>query len=135
MTLLWHYYWPVFAAAVLVGLAVGIFALRKPSSRHRYGLFVAGGAAVLVIAAGWHGPGGAAERMATNIERASRIALDNYEMTEVTAHLDRRPLSRTLILSGPADDFQQRQLLRIMNQVPGVHSVHWDRPLEPSRGL
>jgi hypothetical protein len=56
-------------------------------------------------------------------------------MHQVTARLEQGPLQRTLVLSGPADDFQQRELLRIMNLIPGVQSVRWDRPLEPRRGL
>lgn len=135
MILLWHFYWPVFAAAALIGLALGVIAFRKPAGRHRNTMLGAGGAAVLLIALVWHGPGGAADRMGLSIERASRIALDNYEMYRVTARLEREPLQRTLILSGPANDFQQRQLILIMNQVPGVHSVRWDRPIEQSKGL
>jgi hypothetical protein len=37
----------------------------------------------------------------------------------------RRPMKRTLILSGPADDFQRAELVRILNHVPGVGNVRW----------
>jgi len=40
-------------------------------------------------------------------------------------------LSRRLILSGPADDFQRDQLVKIMSQVPGVSRASWS----PSGGL
>jgi hypothetical protein len=135
MTALWHYYWPVLTAAMVLGLVSGVIAFRRPPGRARYGPLGAGLISSLLVAAIWHGPAGTGQRMAQDIERASRIALDNYEMTQVTARLERDPLRRTLVLHGPADDFQQRELIRIMNQVPGVDSVRWDRPLEPYRGL
>ena len=133
MTALWHFYWPVLTSAMILGLVTGVVAFRRPSGRTRYLLL--GGAALssLLIAGLWHGPIGTGQRLAEDVERSSRIALDNYEMTQVTARLERGPLRRTLILHGPANDFQQRELIRIMNQVPGVASVHWDRPLEPYR--
>jgi hypothetical protein len=46
-------------------------------------------------------------------------------MTQLSAHLHRGPLSRTLVLSGPADDFQRSELLRIMNLLAGVRDVSW----------
>jgi hypothetical protein len=51
--------------------------------------------------------------------------LDYYEMTQVTAHLHRAPLTRRLILAGPADDFQRSELVRMMGQLPGVSSAGW----------
>jgi hypothetical protein len=44
----------------------------------------------------------------------------------VQAKLQRGPLSRRLILSGPADDFQRSELLRILDETPGVLDVRWD---------
>ena len=46
-------------------------------------------------------------------------------MTKVTGHLHRGPLSRRLDLSGPADDFQRSELVRLMSQLPGVSSAQW----------
>jgi len=46
-------------------------------------------------------------------------------MTQVQGHLERSPIKRTLVLSGPADDFQRSELVRIMDDVPGVASVRW----------
>ena len=38
-------------------------------------------------------------------------------------------MTRTLVLSGPADDFQRAELVRILNDVGGIGAVHWaDRP-------
>ena len=135
MTALWHFYWPVMTAAMIIGLVAGITAFRRPPGKARNVPLGAGIVAALLLVGIWHGPVGTGERMASDIERSARIALDNYEMTQVTARLERNPLRRTLILHGPADDFQQRELIRILNQVPGVSVVRWDRPLEPYRGL
>jgi hypothetical protein len=46
-------------------------------------------------------------------------------MTKVTAQLQRGPLSRRLTLTGPADDFQRTELVRLLNQLPGVSGVGW----------
>jgi hypothetical protein len=46
-------------------------------------------------------------------------------MVKVTAHLHRGPLTRRLILAGPADDFQRSELVRITGAIPGFGSVRW----------
>ena len=51
--------------------------------------------------------------------------LVDWEMTQDQARIARGPLKRTVILSGPADEFQRSELARIMNLVPGVGSVRW----------
>ena len=87
-----------------------------------------GVAAVLAETALWHGPLGAADRMAGKIERTARAGLRHLEMPMVTARLERSPLRRRLLLSGPADDFQQSELIRIMDEIPGVSGVRWTTP-------
>ena len=89
-------------------------------------IFLSGVAATIAASALWHGPLGAGERLATRAEKIARATLDYYEMSAVSARLARHPLSRVIILSGPADDFQRSELLRIMRQVPGVNEVRWD---------
>ena len=89
-------------------------------------IFLSGVAATIAASALWHGPLGAGERLATRAEKIARATLDYYEMSAVSARLARHPLSRVIILSGPADDFQRSELLRIMSQVPGVNEVRWD---------
>ncbi len=84
--------------------------------------------AVLAETALWHGPLGASERMAGKIERTARMTLEHFEMPLVTARLERSPLRRRLLLSGPADDFQQRELVRMMDEIPGVSEVRWTTP-------
>ena len=90
-----------------------------------------GVAAVLAETALWHGPLGAGDRMAATIERTAKDTLEHYEMPLVTARVERSPLRRRLLLSGPADDFQQAELVRMMDEIPGVSDVRWTNP--PSR--
>src|SRR4030095_9960192 len=47
------------------------------------------------------------------------------EMHRVRAHLPRGPLTRRLVLAGPADDFQSSELVRIMGALPGVSGARW----------
>ena len=81
--------------------------------------------AVLGLTALWHGPIGGAERFATSIETSARGQLDHDEMTQVQAHLERGPLTRRLLLSGPADDFQRGEIVRRMLLLPGVGDAAW----------
>ena len=48
-------------------------------------------------------------------------------MPQVQARLHRGPLSRRLVLTGQADDFQREELVRIMSEVPGVSTATWDK--------
>ena len=123
MNVLWSYCWPVFAA----GLVIGAIAMSIGFHRDRRKLAIAiGFAATVGAAALWHGPIGGADRFAGRVERAARQALDYYEMSAVTARLHRGPLTRELILSGPADDFQRRELVRLFSQVPGASGASWN---------
>ena len=89
-------------------------------------IFTAGIAATLAFAALWHGPLGAGERLAARAEKIARATLVYYELPAVSARVVRAPLARKMILSGPADDFQRSELVRIMGQVPGINAVAWD---------
>jgi hypothetical protein len=132
VTAIWHFYWPVFVAAVVIGLAAGVIAFRKPGPERRAPL-AAGALSAVLVATAWHLLS-AGDRLGRSVEQSVRTTLANYEMDQVTAQLERGPLSRTIILSGPADDFQRRELIRILDEVPGVSSVRWDRPLTPTKG-
>ena len=94
-----------------------------------------GVAATLAASFLWHGPGGAGERFAGTIDRTMRATLDHYEMQPVAARLQRDPLTRRLLLDGPADDFQRAEIARISLEVPGVAAAHWAGPRAPSRAL
>ena len=89
-------------------------------------IFVSGVAATLACAGLWHGPLGAGERLSTRAEKIARATLVYYELPAVSARVARDPLSRTIVLSGPADRFQRSEMARIMRQVHGVSAVRWD---------
>jgi len=90
-------------------------------------LTLAGGIiAVLGVTALWHGPMGHGDRFRSFVEANARSQLDHDEMTQVQAHLERGPLTRRLILSGPADDFQREEIVRRMLLLPGIGEAVWD---------
>lgn len=93
---------------------------------NRRTIFLIGIAAVIAETALWHGPLGAGDRMAARAETIARRTLDYYELPMIQAHMQRDPLARRLILSGPADDFQRQELVRILDDIPGVLEVRWD---------
>ena len=148
MNALWSYFWPVFGAGLVFGILAGSIALRmrivrtkdRPNEptlirqpRRKRNLVLAGGIAASVAAAAlWHGPLGAADRFAGDVERSARLTLDDWEMTRVSARLHHGPLTRPLILSGPADDFQAARLVEIMGALPGVSRARWS---SSGRGL
>ena len=125
MSTLLAYFWPAFAA----GLAIGAFDrwwLARPGRKHRpvivHALAIA---AVLAFTGLWHGPLGGAARLENRIERTARLNLAYYEMPQVRAELQRRPLTRHVRLSGTADDFQRSALAGVMDGIPGVASAGW----------
>ena len=119
----WAYFWPPFGAGMAVGIIAGAFAFRRP--RKRIIALAVGVIAAIALAALWHGPGGAAERFTTSVEHVIREALVNNEIPQVNGHLHRAPLTRRVLLSGPADDFQRREVVKLMHVVPGVESASW----------
>jgi hypothetical protein len=85
-----------------------------------------GAVAVLAVVELFHGPLGRAVELRDRIERRAQVALDVNEMTQVRAHLADGPMRRTIILSGPADDFQRAALVRVMEKLRGVDKAEWD---------
>jgi len=85
-----------------------------------------GAVAVLAVTELFHGPLGRAILFKERIEHRARVALDVNEMTQIQAHLADTPMRRTIILSGPADDFQRGQLVKLMEILPGVAHAEWD---------
>jgi hypothetical protein len=124
MNALWSYFWPCFAAGLLVGGAAGTIAFRRRARRNV--ALALGLLAALVLAALWHGPLGGADRFAAKVQGGIRQTLVYYEMTQVSAHLHGDPLTRQVDLSGPGDDFQRSELARLMGQLPGVRNAKWD---------
>ena len=129
MNTLWTYFWPLFALGLVLGGILGSVWLRRG---RRLPLAI-GLVLALAGAALWHGPFGAADRFATVVERSAQRTLTDYEMTQVNAQLHRGPLSRRLLLSGTADDFQRSELVRIMSDIPGVSRATWSRCTPPAR--
>jgi hypothetical protein len=124
MSLLFAYFWPPFAAALILGLIGGRIAFSRPKQRHvarGTGLLLA-----LIFAAVWHGPLGAGQRLAAHIDRDAQLTLVYYELAGFTAHVNRAPLSRRVMLAGPANDFQRTELPRTMDTLPGVASARWE---------
>jgi hypothetical protein len=145
VSLLWQYYWSVVAMGVIVGAITGFFLYNRmvisardrlagretaidDQQRKRRNLFFAGLASSLALSALWHGPLGAGDRLARKIEAIARAELKKQEMLGVTARLERSPLRRRMVLSGPADDFQQSELVRIIDELPAVSGVRWASP-------
>ena len=146
MNAFWSYFWPAFGLGVIFGILAGAVAfrvriVRDPERPHeptlfarprrkRYALLAAGVVATLVAAALWHGPFGAADRLATKIQQDARLALMNNEAPAgMTAQIHHAPLTRQLILSGPGDDFQRAEAARLLDLIPGVSDASWTRTL------
>ncbi len=91
-----------------------------------------GGLASMAVTAVWHGPLGAGDRLASRIETAANAQLQHDEMTQVQARLERDPLSRRLILTGPADAFQRSELVARMEALPGIGEARWNSSPKPA---
>ena len=123
MNAFWSYFWPVFGAGVLLGVVAGAIGFRPRAKRNlALGL---GAAAAIAAALLWHGPLGAADRFAAEVERNAGRTVVYYEVPQVTAHLHHGPLTRQILLSGSADDFQRAELVRLMQDIPGVEDASW----------
>jgi hypothetical protein len=123
MNALWSYFWPCLAAGVIVGGPAGTIAFRRRAVRTK--ALAIGAAISITLAALWHGPFGGADRFAAHLERALSQILTYYEMTQVSAHVQHGPLARQVQLSGPADGFQRSELVRLIDQYPGVAGTSW----------
>jgi hypothetical protein len=121
------YFWPSFAAGVVIGAVTLTLIVRKWKQGFRKWLVFDFGIGASVLASLlWSGPLGGARRFIDAVESFAGQALEYYEMTQVTARLGRGPLNRELILDGPADDFQRSELVRLFSQVPGVSEATWE---------
>jgi hypothetical protein len=120
---LWSYFWPAFAAGLVVGGVAGTIAFRRTSKR--IVAFASGLILSIALAALWHGPLGGAAAFEAHVQRGIHNTLVYYEITQVEGHLHHGPLTRRVMLSGPADDFQRSELVRYMDQLPGVASATW----------
>ena len=126
MSVLWPYFWPCFAIGLVVGVLIGVFAFHRWPRRKRNITLAAGVLAAVALALVWHGPLGAADRFAAQVDQSARRGLDYYETPKIQGALHRAPLSRTLVLTGtPATPFQRAELARLLSQLPGVSRAQW----------
>lgn len=115
--------WPPIGAGITVGVIAGLIAFRRRERRNL--AFAIGAIASIALAAFWHGPLGGADRLVREVERDVRATIVFNEIPQVSGHLHHGPLTRRILLSGPADDFQRSELVRIIGEVPGVSSARW----------
>ena len=123
MNVFWSYFWPPIGAGLVLGVLAGAIAFRRHNLRVI--AIAVGVIAAVALAALWHGPLGAADRYSAAVERSVRQTIVYWDIPQVSGHLHRAPLTRTVMLSGPADDFQRSELVRIIGEVPGVESATW----------
>lgn len=117
------YFWPAFVLGAATGVVAGVIGFRKGARRSS--VLAAGFLAAILLAAAWHGPLGAADRFQARVGKGIRATLVYYEMTQLDAHLQHNPLTRQILLAGPADDFQKSEMVRLMEELPGVSSASW----------
>ena len=144
MNAFWSYFWPAFGLGVIFGILAGAVAfrvriVRDPERPHeptlfarprrkRYALLAAGVVASLVAASLWPGPLGAADRLSQKWEPESRLTLGHNEAPAgMIAQMHHGPLTRQVILSGPGNDFQRGEAVRLLDQIPGVSEASWNR--------
>ena len=130
MGLLWAIFWPMAVGAAMIGGVAGVLFFGKhgiaPAKNRRVTIVMLGLVAVIAIALLSSGPLGAADRLTFLVERDARTTLTHYEMGQVDASLERSPLRRRLVMVGPADDFQRTELVRMMEELPGVEEARWN---------
>ena len=103
MNPLWDYFWPALTAGMVLGIIAGAFGFRRRKAKRALAIAI-GAIAAVALAALWHGPMGAAERFSAAVEREVRNAFVYYEIPEVSGRLHHGPLTRRVLLSGPADE-------------------------------
>jgi hypothetical protein len=124
MSVLLTYFWPPFAAGLVSGLIAGVIAYRRLVRRHAWRI---GGLALgILLAMLWHGPLGAGDRLARNIDINAHATLAYYELPQISGHVHRGPLSRRVVLDGKPTEFQRVELPRTMETLPAVSSARWE---------
>ena len=99
----------------------------------RNGALAIGAALTIAMTTTVASPMGGNRAIATTIEHYARQQLDHDEMAGITATVTQGPLRRRLFLAGPADDFQRTEIVRRMEELPGVSEARWNhrQPLFP----
>ena len=103
--------------------------------------FLIGLAAVILFGWLYHGPLGNGEKLVSQLEAQARAKVAESEVPGVTARLPRDPLSRTAILSGPANDLQreglgsQKGLNALVGEIEGMAGVRWSDEPDTARTM
>ena len=94
-------------------------------------------AAALLMAWVWHWPAGRGAMLIDTLERQANSATADAELPGLSVRMEREPLTRNAIVSGPANDLQREGLgsqfgvKDYVRTVPGIGDVRWDD--EPAR--
>ena len=100
----------------------------------RIAKFLAGLAAALVVALVAYWPLGMGQAFVDRLEEGANIMVARAEVPGVTVQMQRSPLAREALLTGPANQFQREGMgsLPGINQrvlaVPGMSRVEWTNP-------
>lgn len=100
----------------------------------RIAKFLAGLAAALVVALVAYWPLGMGQAFVDRLEEGANIMVARAEVPGVTVQMQRSPLARKALLTGPANQFQREGMgsLPGINQrvlaVPGMSRVEWTNP-------
>jgi len=79
-----------------------------------------------------HGPLGRGEAFLGTIEARVNEEIRKAALPGVTAHLGRGPLSREVVLTGNANDFQREGMGQLpgindrIRAIPGISGLRWD---------
>ena len=96
--------------------------------------FLIGLSAVLLMGWTYHGPLGNGVRLIGALEAQARAEIEKSEVAGVEVRLRRDPLSRTAVLSGPADDFQREGMGQFpglndrIRAIEGISGLEWTTP-------
>lgn len=96
--------------------------------------FLIGLAAALVVALVAYWPLGMGQAFVDRLEEGARTMIARAEVPGVTVAMQRSPLARKALLTGPANQFQREGMgsLPGINQrvlaVPGMSRVEWTNP-------
>ncbi len=96
--------------------------------------FAIGLAAALLL--GWltHGPLGRGEALLARMEAEARSQVAESGVPGISVAMQRDPLARTALLSGPANSFQREGqgsfpgINQRVLSVPGISAVRWTNP-------
>jgi hypothetical protein len=98
---------------------------------------------IAVLLMGWiyHGPAGRGAAFVDGLEAQARAAVAQTELPGIEVRMNRDPLSRVALLSGPANDLQREGLGSqwgindYVRAVPGIGSVRWNDERDPPAAI